>query len=66
MSWIDQSANPLCYCGHLWSNHRRTARWDYLCYAPDCECNDFIEDLTEGLEEINLEEERRQNGKSNY
>ena len=42
MSWTDESGNPECECGHLWSNHYHRHNW-YGCEAPDCECIEFEE-----------------------
>ncbi len=42
MSWTDESGNPECECGHLWSNHCHRYLW-FGCEAPDCDCPGFSE-----------------------
>lgn len=42
MSWADESGNPECECGHLWSNHYQKVGM-YFCEAPECTCLDFSE-----------------------
>lgn len=42
MSWTDESGNPVCECGHLWSNHHQKLEV-YFCEAPECPCEMFSE-----------------------
>ncbi len=58
MSWTDETGNPECECGHLWSNHYQKVGM-YFCEAPECECQMFSEHgpLDEWAKEVFLMEE---------
>ena len=58
MTWTDATGNPVCECGHLWSNHHQKLE-HYDCEAPDCPCIMFSEHslLDEWADQVFLMEE---------